>query len=318
MLKLMTGGNMENKTSKIYASLIGFIIGDAIGVPIEFDTRASLINNPISDMLGYGTYNVPAGTWSDCSSLVIATITSIIKKNAINISDITENFIVWYQNGKYTPLDKVFAINHSIEKSLKAQVHNRKRTTIDDDNGALMRILPISLYCYYKHISDNDIVKVIDNVSSITHNDELNKLASFIYTKFICLLHEYDKKEAYEKIKNINYNLYYSNSTIEQFSRILKEDISKIKLSDLESTSYVIDTLESVLWVVLNTDNFIHSIIGAINLGGDTSTIGALTGALSAIIYNYESIPPQWINKLKKLDYLQFVFEKYEAFLLKN
>ena len=179
-----------------------------------------------------------------------------------------------------------------------------------------MRILPVSLYCYYKKMSDAEIVKVINDVVSITHSNELTKLACFIYTKFIEFLHLYEKKEAYQKLKEVDFSTYYSNEAISQFERILVNNINEQKLSTINSTNFVVDTLEAVLWVILNTDNFIHSIIGAINLGGDTSTIGALTGGMSGIIYGYEHIPEQWLKKLKKLDNLETITKAYEQLLL--
>ena len=121
------GGSMDNK---IAASLFGLFIGDAIGVPAKFETRSSLVNNPISDMVGYGTYNVPAGTWSDCSSMTIATIFSVINKKEIDCQDITLNFIKWYQDGTYTPFNKPFAISKSVEKSLRAHIKKNKSPNI--------------------------------------------------------------------------------------------------------------------------------------------------------------------------------------------
>lgn len=52
----------------------GLVIGDALGVPVEFASRDELKENPVTDMIGYGTHNQPAGTWSDDSSMAVATM----------------------------------------------------------------------------------------------------------------------------------------------------------------------------------------------------------------------------------------------------
>ena len=39
------------------SGIYGLIIGDALGVPVEFGTREEREKNPIRDMTGYGTYN---------------------------------------------------------------------------------------------------------------------------------------------------------------------------------------------------------------------------------------------------------------------
>lgn len=58
-------------TRNIYKDLLfGVVVGDALGVPVEFKTREAIASNPVTDMIGYGTYNLPKGTWSDDSSLI--------------------------------------------------------------------------------------------------------------------------------------------------------------------------------------------------------------------------------------------------------
>lgn len=56
---------------KIYNTIYGAIIGDAQGVPVEFKTRDELKENPVTDMRGYGTYNLPKGSWSDDTSMTL-------------------------------------------------------------------------------------------------------------------------------------------------------------------------------------------------------------------------------------------------------
>ena len=47
--------------SKIYSGIMGLVVGDALGVPVEFNRRDSF---HVTDMIGYGTYDLPPGTWS--------------------------------------------------------------------------------------------------------------------------------------------------------------------------------------------------------------------------------------------------------------
>lgn len=81
--------------SKIIDGLIGFVVGDAMGVPVEFSMREKMFINPVTDMIGYGSHNVPAGTWSDDTSMTIALIDSINNKNKIDYDDIMNNFKAW-------------------------------------------------------------------------------------------------------------------------------------------------------------------------------------------------------------------------------
>ena len=65
---------MNQLKKKYAASIMGLVIGDALGVPVEFVSRDELKETPVTDMIGYGTHNQPAGTWSDDSSMAVATM----------------------------------------------------------------------------------------------------------------------------------------------------------------------------------------------------------------------------------------------------
>lgn len=65
---------MNDFKNKCRDAIMGFVVGDALGVPVEFVSREKLRDNPVTGMLGGGTHNQPAGTWSDDSSMSIATM----------------------------------------------------------------------------------------------------------------------------------------------------------------------------------------------------------------------------------------------------
>ena len=48
-------------------ALWGALTGDALGVPVEFQSREIVRRNPVTGMRGHGTHNQPAGTWSDAT-----------------------------------------------------------------------------------------------------------------------------------------------------------------------------------------------------------------------------------------------------------
>ena len=57
-------------SNNVLAGVMGLIVADALGVPVEFKNRESLRINPVVSMGAFGTYNQPAGTWSDDSSSI--------------------------------------------------------------------------------------------------------------------------------------------------------------------------------------------------------------------------------------------------------
>ncbi len=71
-----------NDEKTIKNGLFGFAVADALGVPIEFSKRR--FDNKLTEMVGYGTHPVPEGTWSDDTSMTIATMDAIGMDEKIN------------------------------------------------------------------------------------------------------------------------------------------------------------------------------------------------------------------------------------------
>ena len=98
--------------NKIYSVMFGHAVGDALGVPVEFRSRESLNRNPVTDMIGFGTYNLPAGCWSDDTSMALCALESL-SKGHIDYDDIMRNFAKWYYHNEFTPDGFVFDIGNT-------------------------------------------------------------------------------------------------------------------------------------------------------------------------------------------------------------
>lgn len=88
--------------------MYGLIVADALGVPVEFTSRAERKADPVIDMRAYGTYGQPKGTWSDDSSMAIATLDSIREKGELDYEDMMRRFQAWLMKGEYTPFNETF------------------------------------------------------------------------------------------------------------------------------------------------------------------------------------------------------------------
>ncbi|MEI6898599.1 MAG: ADP-ribosylglycohydrolase family protein, partial [Bacteroidota bacterium] len=108
---------MKNLTEAVRDSFLGFAAGDALGVPVEFESRESLKDHPVTDMLGYRTHNQPAGTWSDDSSMVFCTAESLC--NGYSLDDIALQYSKWKNNKFWTPHGRVFDIGISTSTGIE-------------------------------------------------------------------------------------------------------------------------------------------------------------------------------------------------------
>ncbi len=291
--------------------LLGTAIGDALGVPVEFEYRQVLEKNPVVGMREYGTHNQPKGTWSDDSSLALCLAESLC--NGYNLNDIADKFIRWYYDGYCTPYGRVFDVGittaraiSNLQSGIKPNLAGMDRER-DNGNGSLMRILP--LVPYILNMEEEDRFRIIGEVSSLTHRHPRSILACIALCEFaIQYINLQAVERAYQAMQQTILQLLKKEMFIEEdipFERLIGlsyEEFKAIELKDIRSTGYVIDTLEASLWCVFNTTNYKDAVLKAVNLGDDTDTVGAITGGLAGIIYGYDTIPSEWLDVLVRKD----------------
>ena len=192
-------------------SFYGLIIGDALGVPVEFCNRNILKKNPLTEMKGFGTHNVPAGTWSDDTSMTLATMASIGEKKCIDYNDIMDKFMNWINKSDYTGTGMFFDIGISTRKAIQnynAGINPLEcggKSIHDNGNGSLMRILPFVIYSFKNNLQEDDEIDLINDASSITHAHEISQMGCVIYCEFMkCLYTGKSIDEAFEYLSKID------------------------------------------------------------------------------------------------------------------
>ena len=297
---------------KVKDGIIGLIVVDALGVPVEFTPKYLLKNDPVEDMREYGTYNQPKGTWSDDTSMTLATMASIINKKGIDYPDIMDEFLEWYHNSKFTnSAEGRFDIGITTQNALSNYENGSPALESgcsgerDNGNGSLMRILPLA------YVKDANY-ETVENVSCLTHAHKRSKIACALYVEITRSMIENDLTIeehidlACDKIKE-----YYKDSEeLMHFQKIFDKD-----LDDVCGKGYVIYTFECVIHCLLTTDNYRDAVLKAVNFGEDTDTTAAICGGLAGIYYGYDSIPVDWIKQINKVDEVLSLCENYEAFL---
>lgn len=308
---------------KSYDGIIGLALADSMGVPVEFQTRDLLKKHPVKGVIGYGTYNMPEGCWSDDTSLTIATMDGITRNAGIidenAYKNIADNFLNYYLNDAFTPTDEMFDIGGTTRNAILrystgtiAPTKCGGNESTNAGNGALMRILPIAYYAYEKKLSNEEIINIVSDIASLTHRLDTCKMGSYIYTQFAKKLLEKESKEnAYRYIQSLDYSS-FDNQTVEEYKRVLQGNIFDLPEQAISSLGKTLPTLEASLWAFMNSKDYSSAILPAINLGNDTDTVGACTGGLAGIYYGAENINRDWLSKLRKHDYLKNLCNEYD------
>ena len=332
---------MINKCELIRAGTFGVVVGDAIGVPVEFTSRTERDMDPVTGMREYGTHHQPAGTWSDDSSMMLATMDSMIIRNGFVPEDVMEKFANWLNKGDYTPYGNVFDVGITCSRAIGAFLSGAApencggRGERDNGNGSLMRIMPVSLYLALNNNfwNEEDLDEALGFVwlaSSLTHGHPRSWIGCMIYTS-ICheLIYRNNRviedcvQCAVDKTLKVYRGSWEKDDWFDdEFLNELRNDGYK-RLRDIpafkalpreaiQSSGYVVHTLEAAIWCLLNSKSYSECVLQAVNLGDDTDTVGAVAGGLAGIYYGFDSIPQDWLSVIAQKEWIDGLCVDFE------
>lgn len=315
----MTANAEHLRTNKILGGLWGAVVGDALGVPVEFSSRDEVRQDPVADMRGNGSHHQPAGTWSDDSSLLLCTIDSLLR-SGFDTNDMGHRFVQWYQEKLWTPWGKVFDVGVTTAQAL-ARIANGVRAEVagndgqnSNGNGSLMRILPVGL-----RFASQPMELMLDRIhraSAITHRHSRSQMLCGLYALIIReLLMGMNPAQAFQRGVAEFREFYdadpYWAVELDYFQLALASDLGTRPESEIDSSGYVLHTLTSSLWCLLTTDNYRDCVLKAVNLGGDTDTTGCVAGGLAGVAYGLASVPQNWIHQLARQPELEDLFNRF-------
>lgn len=300
---------------RMLGGLYGSLVGDALGVPVEFGSRDHRKNDPVVSMRGFGMHNQPAGTWSDDGSLLLCAVESLADHD-FDTQDMGQRFVRWLDDCHWSAHGRVFDIGSATHRALDQIAlgtlaeESGGRSESSNGNGSLMRILPVplaSLSCDLDDFCDR-----IARASAIPHAHDRTKLACVMQGLIVRALMGGENPSGAHSKASVEFRARYgSHAEYAHFSPLLNPDFATLPESAIHSSGYVLHTLTASIWCLLTTNSFSECVLKAVNLGDDTDTTGCVAGGLAGVLYGIESIPEEWLRALPRQEQLRNLFEKF-------
>jgi ADP-ribosyl-[dinitrogen reductase] hydrolase len=291
------------------------LVGDALGVPVEFEDRATVQADPVTDMRGFGTHNQPPGTWSDDGSLTLCTVDGLLN-GEFDLEDMGKRFNQWLNQGLWTAWGKPFDVGIATRSALFhiADGTPAERAGGTDEysngNGSLMRILPVALRFANEPIES--FANRLKRVSAITHAHPRSQMACVLCGLVIRhLLRDRTVQLALDCARMEFAELYEQSPGFHHFQHLLEDDFPSVPEPEIASTGYVLHTLHASLWCLLTTKDFRECVLKAVNLGDDTDTTGCVAGGLAGVAYGLKNIPFEWIRTIPRKGDVDCLFQKF-------
>ena len=290
---------MKPSKSKFAGCMIGSAIGDALGASFE-----GLWTNELN--IEEFSFH---GRWTDDTHMMIGVAESLIANKGFNGKHMAWTFIKnwekepWRGYGPGPP--RVFRkIKSGVPWNEAAgQLYGGMGSY---GNGAAMRVAPVGLF-YYD--DENRLREVAYKSAEITHTHELGKEGAAIQAYAVALAVQTEggnlnPEEFLERIVNFTENSVYRKK-LEKARLLLKKDNKKEVIKMLGNTVEAFNSVPTAVYCFAkNHQSYAKAVLYAVSLGGDTDTLGAMTGAIAGAYHGIENIPNIWIKKLENREHI--------------
>jgi poly(ADP-ribose) glycohydrolase ARH3 len=296
--------------SKFVGCLVGSAVGDALGSPFE----GSRVSEAKIERF--------SGRWTDDTHMMIGVAQSMITNKGFDGSHMAQIFIKNYDlepwRGYASGPPRVF---RWIESGV-AWNEAAKRLfggAGSYGNGAAMRVAPVGVFY---HDDLEQLRSVAYGQSRITHVHELGMEGAAIQAYAVALAVNADPAsnlDSYaflKKLKDFAHNGLYKQK-LEMALELMGETNKRRVARELGNGVEAYNSVPTAIYCFLrNQGSFEDSVLYALSLGGDTDTIGAMTGAISGAYRGDQAIPGRWRSRLEKGNYIEELAEK--LWLIKN
>ncbi|WP_138004633.1 ADP-ribosylglycohydrolase family protein [Halalkalirubrum salinum] len=282
--------------------LCGLACGDALGRPVEFRSAEWIAaqHGKVTEMLGHGSHGQPAGTVTDDTDLALCIARSLVEREAFDGQDIADRFRAWYESGPFDiglmTADSLRAYDRGVSWREAGRTVWRDRPEGQNaGNGSVMRCAPHGI----AFAADFDtLVQVSKQSSAITHYDPRCTYGCVILNCTIAgYLRGVDKplETAIDRVRG---------EAPDELITALQKVPDTIDDKQLKTTGYAVHTIQTALYDAITAETAEDAIITAVNRGGDTDTVGAVTGALAGARFGSDALPDRWLEAIEYCDEL--------------
>jgi len=285
--------------------LLGLACGDALGRPVEFQSAETIAeqHGRVTGMLGHGTHGKPAGTVTDDTDLALCIARSLVEREGFDGQDVADRFREWYEAGPFdVGLMTADAIREYGEgtswRDAGREVWQRRPEGSNAGNGSVMRCAP---YAVAFADDPGTLVDVSTQSSAITHYDPRCTYGCAILNCTIAgfLRGADDPLDA--ALGRVQGD---APDELVESLRLVPELVDG---EQVQTAGYVLHTLRTALYDALTAETAEEAVSTAVNRGGDTDTVGAVTGALAGARFGVDALPERWVDTVEYRDDLELL-----------
>ena len=274
-------------------AIVGAAVGDALGAPFEFGRpRTFSTRFPVpgagGEMCGGSGWD--PGEATDDTQMAVLVADSLLERGGLDLPDIFARFQRWaasrpkdiglqtesvLTNGK--PWDQAAAHHFAVSKHAAG-------------NGSLMRAFTSAVY--FAGAGQRATMDAARRISALTHGDPAAGEGTAVFHELIrVILEGADPLAALPGILDLLHP-----DQRPRYATVLAPDWHPGLATEFNGAVW--PCLGSAVWALRTTGSYEEAVRAAVDLGGDTDTVAAVTGSLAGAYYGLDAIPARWTEPL--------------------
>ncbi len=299
--------DLRTGQDKFIGALLGTAVGDILGAAVEGCPR-ELIKTRHGQVRDFQQSERGFGLYTDDTEMALALAHAIVQEKAVKAESCAKMYVEYYNSWR-----GYGAGAHAVIFALKNGTGYKETGSMVFKNGSFanggaMRIAPVGLFCSNK--SDDELKKAVYEAICCTHIHPEAIDGARIQAKAVAYFAITDKPDDIDVQKLLKTLTGLCDTEImkeklgyvaEVLVKSIPDDTAVNCLGNgLRASEAVPCALLAGLRYYANPE---EAVIESVNFGGDTDTIGAMTGAQMGALHGKDWLPARWFDNIENGKY---------------
>ncbi|MER6538102.1 ADP-ribosylglycohydrolase family protein [Streptomyces sp900105755] len=282
-----------SRLDRVLGAVIGSAVGDALGAPFEFGPEGAFSARFPGE--GHGGEMCGGGGWepgeaTDDTQMAVLVGESLVERGGLELPDVFGRFQRWAAaEPKDIGLQTEAVLGSGDPWDLAAALHFQTSQRAAG-NGALMRAATSGVY--FAALGRDGTMDAGRRLAALTHGDRAAWEGTAILHELLRIALSGD-----DPLTAVPESLDAVHPGHRDRYAIVLDPGWHPDLAT-EFNGAVWPCLGSAVWALRTTSSYEEAVRAAVDLGGDTDTVAAVTGALAGAVHGVGAVPERWTDIL--------------------
>lgn len=295
-------------------ALLGLAVGDCMGAAVEFSPPGTF--EPVTDLRGGGPFGLPAGAWTDDTSMALCLAASLVE-NGWDPHDQMARYVRWWRDGYFSSTGRCFDIGMATRSALgrferdPAEPFAGSTAASASGNGSLMRLAPAPLY--FAADPATAIERAGDSSRTTHASPDCVDACRYFAGLLVGAVGGASKAELLSPLYTPVPGYWDAHPLAPTVRDVAAGSFARRDPPAIRGSGYVVESLEAALWAFRRGDTFGDGCLLAANLGDDADTTAAIYGQIAGAHYGVGGIPADWVSKLAMREAIESLADRLHA-----